>query len=366
MSTLIDDAVHAAYVREGGDDVATVVRAIAGRLAPLLPPIELSALVERVVARVNGFGPIDAALRDPDVTDVMVTAGRDVWIERGGRIERLAEPTTPAVVEQLIERIIAPLGLRVDRTHPYADARLPDGSRVHAIVPPLAIDGPCLTVRRFAAKQIPLSAFCSTAVEGLLRGAVDGRANIVVAGRTGSGKTTLLNALGAAVDPGERVVTIEDAAELRLPGEHVVRLEARPSADGVETVTIRDLVRAALRMRPDRIVVGEVRGAEALDMVQALNTGHDGSLSTCHANSSIDALRRIETMMLMAGLGLPLDAVREQVAASIDLVVFVTRHRDGRRRVDHVVELTDDGDRVRMLARGDELTGGAPTRWRSS
>jgi pilus assembly protein CpaF len=237
---------------------------------------------------------------------------------------------------------------------------------VNAIVPPVAIDGPCLTIRRFGARPLALQEFCRPAVAALLRDAVGARLNILVSGGTGSGKTTLLNSLSSCLDPHERIVTVEDAAELRLPGEHVVRLEARPaSAEGLGAITIRDLVRNALRMRPDRIVVGEVRGAEALDMLQAMNTGHEGSLSTCHANSPDDALRRVETMVLLGDVQLPLDAVRDHVHASIDLVVHVARDADGNRQIVAVSEVGDGhgAARTTLLADGVRVLA-APTRQR--
>jgi pilus assembly protein CpaF len=259
---------------------------------------------------------------------------------------------------------VTPLGLRVDRTSPLIDARLLDGSRVNVVIPPLAVDGPCITIRRFGARAIALNELCPPGMSELLAWAVRRRANILVSGGTGAGKTTLLNALAAAIPAGERVITIEDAAELRLPGEHVVRLEARPAnADGLGAVTVRSLVRNALRMRPDRIIVGEVRGGEALDMVQAMNTGHEGSLSTCHANSPADALRRVETMVLMSDVALPLDAVREQLSAAIDLVVHVVRDSDGSRRVARVAEVADSAneERVRLLT-GDGVLRALPAR----
>jgi len=250
----------------------------------------------------------------------------------------------------LVERVVAPLGLRIDRTSPLVDARLPDGSRVNVIIPPLAIDGACITVRRFGTRAIALEELCAPDVAAMLRDAVRRRANIIVSGGTGAGKTTLLNALAAVIPDGERIVTVEDAAELRLPGSHVVRLEARPAnADGVGAVTVRALVRNALRMRPDRIVVGEVRGAEALDMLQAMNTGHEGSLSTCHANSPADALRRVETMVLMDAADVPLAAIREQLVSALDLVVHMARGRDGSRRVVALAEVVDSAERVQLL-----------------
>ena len=242
---------------------------------------------------IAGFGPLEPLLADAAVTEVMVNGPGCAYVERAGCLESVALDLDAAGIIRLVERVVAPLGLRLDRSSPMVDARLPDGSRVHAIIPPLAIDGPCVTIRRFGARAIPLDAFgLDTEAAGFLRWCVEAGWNLLVAGGTSAGKTTLLNALSAAIPEGERIVTIEETAELRLAQTHVVRLEARPpNAEGVGAVAVRDLVRAALRMRPDRIVVGEVRGGEALDMLQALNTGHDGSLSTVHANSAVDALR---------------------------------------------------------------------------
>jgi pilus assembly protein CpaF len=255
-----------------------------------------------------------------------------------------------------VERVVAPLGLRVDRSSPVVDARLPDGSRIHVIVPPLAIDGPVVTIRRFGARPIGLHELCPPGVAELLAWAVRSRANILVSGGTSAGKTTLLNALGAELAPGERVVTVEDAAELRLPGDHVVRLEARrATADGLGEVSVRALVRAALRMRPDRILVGEVRGPEALDMLQAMNTGHEGSLSTCHANGPADALRRVETMVLQGAVALPLHAVRDQIASALDLVVHMARLAGGGRRVVALAEVGDPTDSTRVVPLADHL-----------
>ena len=326
----------------------TRVRALAQLEAPLLDGGRLDDIVATVLAAARGLGPLDALLADPDVTDVMVNGPDQVWIERAGVIERVPIAIDRAGVEHLIEKVVGPLGLRADRASPIVDARLPDGSRVNAVMTPAAVDGPCLTVRRFGARAVPLDAFCRPEVGALLRQAVAERRSIVVSGGTGAGKTTLLNALAAYVPPAERIVSIEDTAELRLPHDNVVRLEARPpNADGAGEVTVRALVRNALRMRPDRIVVGEVRGPEALDMLQAMNTGHEGSLSTCHANGPDDALRRLETMVLMGEVALPLEAVREQVASAVDLVVQVAR-RHGRRVVVAVAEV------------GAERTPGAP------
>jgi pilus assembly protein CpaF len=332
------------------DEIVALVR----RRHPLLPDREVTAVADAVTSRAVGLGPIDPFLGDSQITEVMVNGTGPVWIERHGRLEATALQLTRGQVELLIERIVAPLGLRADRSSPIADARLPDGSRVNVVVPPLAVDGPCITIRRFGARAVPLHALCPPGVAELLGWAVRARANIVVSGGTGAGKTTVLNALGGVLPADDRLVTVEDTAELRLPGRHVVRLEARPAtADGLGAVTIRELVRNALRMRPDRIIVGEVRGAEAVDMLWAMNTGHEGSLSTCHANSPADALRRLEIMVLTAGLDLPLAAVREQLTAALDLVVHVARLPDGGRgivAVGEVVDRTDQDERIVALA----------------
>jgi pilus assembly protein CpaF len=369
MSASVEEAVHARVVAAREADVVLTAHASARALAPLLPEHEHAALVERVLARVHGLGPLEVLLADASVTEVMVNAGRDVWVERAGRLERAGPPLAPGVIEHLIERIVAPLGLRADRTAPIVDARLPDGSRVHAVVAPLAVDGPCLTIRRFAVRPLGLAAFAPPPVVALMRDLVDRRANVLVTGPTSSGKTTFLNALAGCLPVGERVITIEDAAELRLPLDHVVRLEARPpTADGMAGASLRELVRAALRMRPDRLVVGEVRGAEALDMVSALSTGHDGSLATCHANSAADALRRVEAMVLQGGSALPLEAVRELVDAAIDVVVHLARGPGGARCVVEVVEVAPpraSGERTRLLADASGVRG-QPSRARAN
>ena len=333
------------------------VVALARVEAPLLGAAALDSLVAEVLAMTLGLGPLEPLLADPAVSEVMVSGPGRVWVERRGVLERVPLDLDAAAIEHLIEKVVGPLGLRADRSSPMVDARLPDGSRVNAVVPPLAVDGPCLTIRRFAAEAVPLPAFCPPGVAALLCWAVRARMNVVISGGTSSGKTTLLNALAAEIPAGERIVTVEDAAELRLPQEHVVRLEARPpNADGAGHVPVRALVRNALRMRPDRIVVGEVRDAAALDMLQAMNTGHEGSLSTCHANGPADALRRLETMILTGATGVPLEAVREQVASALDLVVQVARRPGGERRVVAVGEVAavppagEDGVRIVPLA----------------
>ena len=313
------------------------------------------------------LGPLAGLAADPAVTDLLVNGDGSVWLERQGTLEATGRRLSRLEVELLLERIVTPLGLRVDRASPVVDARLPDGSRVHAVVPPVAVDGPCLAVRRFSVRPLPLGAWCSEPVAGLLAAAVDAGWNLVVAGGTGAGKTTLLNALAGCAPATERVVTVEDAAELRLPQPHVVRLEARPAnAEGVGQVSLRDLVRSALRMRPDRLVVGEVRGGEALDLLQALNTGHAGCLATVHANGPADALHRLETLVLLAGVGLPLAAVRAQLASAVDAVVHLARGADGERRITAVAEVgavggDGDGIPVRLVADGHRVLA-APRR----
>ena len=358
MTPALARRVHARLVGEAGEATPVTAPVVAGMVrqeAPLLGPAEVEAVVADVLARAHGLGPLDPLLADSGVSEVMINGPGRVWVERSGALERIEVDLDRAAIEHLVEKVVGPLGLRVDRSSPMVDARLPDGSRVNAVVPPLAVDGPYLTIRRFTNRQIPLDAFTGPGLAAMLRWAVGARMNVLVSGATSSGKTTLLNALAGAIPSGERIVTVEDAAELRLPQEHVVRLEARPAnADGAGRVAVRDLVRNALRMRPDRIVVGEVRDAAALDMLQAMNTGHEGSLSTCHANSPVDALRRIETMVLMGDVGLNIAAVRDQVSSSLDLVVQVARREGGVRRVVEVAEV-DGPCGVRRLGGEDGL-----------
>jgi len=317
---------------------------------PLLDDDSVAELVQRVQSRVGGLDVLDHFLSDVTVDEVMVNGAGDVWVERHGRLECTGVIVDQSTTYALLERIVAPLGLRIDRTSPCVDARLPDGSRVNGVVPPLAVDGPLLTIRRFGARRVELAEVCSPGVARLLEWAIESRLNIVVSGGAGAGKTTLLNAIAGFIPPDERVITIEDAAELRLPGRHVLRLESRTAnAEGVGELPIRELVRNALRMRPDRIVIGEVRSGEAIDMLQAMNTGHDGSLSTCHANSPADAVRRLETLVLMGDVALPLSAIREQLRAAVDLIVQIARQPDGSRRVIAVAELcrrSETGDAV--------------------
>jgi pilus assembly protein CpaF len=326
--------------------------AILRRQGHMLPQRSLAKVVNEVSDEVVGFGPVEFLLKDPGVTEVMVNGADDVYVERKGRIERAPEGLFEGeeAVLHLIERIVGPLGIRVDESSPWADARLPDGSRVHAIIPPLSLRGPSLTIRKFspvppAPADLVTQGSMGARMLRFLSACVRGRANIVVSGGTGSGKTTLLGVLSVFIPDDERLITIEDAAELRLAKPHVVALEARAAnVEGRGEVTVRELVRNALRMRPDRIIVGEVRGGEALDMLQAMNTGHEGSLSTAHANSPRHLLWRLETMALMSDVDLPVAHVRAQVASAIDLVVQMARLRDGRRvvfRVASVDGLTD-------------------------
>jgi pilus assembly protein CpaF len=335
-----------ADVGEEADGVGPRIRALVDREAGILDEAARAALAARIAERAFGLGPLEPLLADPTVEEVMVCGTAPVWVERGGRLERTTVRfQRERDLRDAIERILAPAGRRVDEAEPLCDARLPDGSRVNVVIPPLALDGPVLTIRRFrrrgltAAELVANGTLTPPLLEFLAR-AVRDRRTLLICGGTGSGKTTTLNALSEFIGERERVVTIEDAAELRLRQPHVVRLEARPpSLEGRGEVTIRRLVRNALRMRPDRIVVGEVRGGEALDLLSALSTGHDGSLSTIHAGSPAEALRRVETLALMAGLGLPHAALREQVADAFDLVVCQARAADGRRRVVSVAEV---------------------------
>jgi len=304
------------------------------------------ALLNEIASDVLGYGPIDPLLNDPDVTEVMANGPYDIYFEKNGRITKSDVRFVDEVhLRRIIDKIVGTIGRRVDEATPMVDARLPDGSRVNAIIAPLAIGGPFLTIRKFAVdpyQEADLISFgtLTQRVADFLRACVRGRLNVLISGGTGSGKTTTLNVVSAYIPGDERIITVEDAAELQLHQEHVLTLESRPAnIEGQGSVTIRDLVKNTLRMRPDRIVVGEVRDAAALDMLQAMNTGHDGSLTTVHSNSPRDTLSRIETMVLMAGFDLPMRAIREQVASAVDLIVHVARLKDGTRRVTHVTEV---------------------------
>ena len=329
-----------------GEPAADRIRALVDREAAVLDADAREGLTARIAERAFGLGPLEPLLGDPAVEEIMVSGTSPVWVERGGRLERTGVAfAREGDLREAIDRILAPLGRRVDEAEPLADARLPDGSRVNVVLPPLALDGPALTIRRFRRRgftpeELVTNGTLNPPLLDFLARAVRSRATVLICGGTGSGKTTTLNALSSFIGTEERVVTIEDAAELSLRQPHVVRLEARPpNVEGRGEVTIRRLVRNALRMRPDRIVVGEVRGEEALDLLTALSTGHDGSLSTVHAGSPAEALRRVETLALMAGLGLPHAALREHVADAFDLVVCQARGPDGARRVVAVAEV---------------------------
>jgi len=347
-----DAAADAAGKRKIEQDFPQMLRAADATL----PDDVRAELLSEVINELYGFGPIQPLLDDPTITEVMVNRADRVYVERNGKPVR-----TEVVFDDedhlraVIDRIIKPLGKTLDASNPLVDARLPDGSRVNVVIPPIAIAGACLTIRKFSRKRLTMDDLISygsltAPIAGFLKACVQGRLNIVVCGGTGSGKTTLLNILSGCISADERIVTIEDAAELQLNQDHVITLEAkRAGQDSGAQVTIRELVRNALRMRPERIVVGECRGAEALDMLQAMNTGHDGSLTTLHANSPRDAISRIETMSLMAGIDFPIRVIREQIGSAIQLIVQQSRMRDGSRKVTSVTEVSGmEGDRVLM------------------
>ena len=303
-------------------------------------------ITQEISDDILGYGPIEPFLRDGEVSEVMVNGPDSIWVERKGKLTPVkAQFTDERHLRRTIDKIVSRIGRRVDESSPMVDARLPDGSRVNAVVPPLAVDGSALTIRKFSTDPLTVNDLIkfgslSPQTASFLEACVRGRLNVIVSGGTGSGKTTTLNVLSSFIPSDERIVTVEDAAELQLKQEHVVRLESRPSnIEGKGEVTIRDLVKNCLRMRPDRVIVGEVRDASALDMLQAMNTGHDGSLCTLHSNGPRDTLSRMETMVLMAGMDLPIRAIREQVASAVDLVVHQTRFKDGSRRITHLTEV---------------------------
>ena len=322
----------------------------------LVPRFERTRIISEIIDEVLGLGPIEPLLKDDTVTEVMVNRYNQVFVERNGLLALTDVHFRDDIhVMHIIEKIVSPLGRRIDESSPMVDARLPDGSRVNAIIPPLALTGPALTIRKFARDPFKINDLVdmdtlTQEMADLLKACVEGKLNIVISGGTGSGKTTTLNVLSSFIPADERIVTIEDAAELQLRQEHIVTLEARPAnIEGRGAVTIRDLVRNSLRMRPDRIVVGEVRSGEALDMLQAMNTGHEGSMTTGHANSPRDMVSRMETMVLMAGMELPVRAIREQISSAIDLVIQQSRLRDGSRKITHLTEIQGmEGDVITM------------------
>ena len=319
-----------------------------------LPQDLRKQIYDEILDELTGFGPIQSLLEDPDISEVMVNGPKKVYVEKNGKLAK--SPVTfddDAHVLRIIDRIVLPLGRRVDSDSPTVDARLPDGSRVNAVIQPVAIDGPSITIRKFKKDKLSVQQLIDYGsltpnMAEFIRACVISRLNIVISGGTGSGKTTLLNVLSGYIPEGERIITIEDAAELQLQQDHVMRMETKTAnTDGRGAVTIRDLVRNSLRMRPDRIVVGEVRAGEALDMLQAMNTGHDGSLTTVHANSPRDAISRLETLVLMAGMDLPLKVVRQQISSAVDLIIQQTRLKDGARKVTAITEVVGmEGDTV--------------------
>lgn len=321
-------------------DPTPLVEAEVRRLTPLCSPEEQLVLSDRAIAHLRGLGELDAYVRDDGIDEVLVNSGSEIWIDRDGALQYVGSLGTDRV-DLLIERVLAPLGRRVDRSSPIVDARLADGARVCAVLPPVAVDGPALSIRRFRRRVLPLESFTDDVGALLLRELLDARCNLVVAGATSSGKTSLVAALMAEVDPSQRLVIVEDTAELPVRHAHALRLEARPpTIDGPGAVDLAQLVRTALRLRPDRIVVGEARGDEVLALVQAMNTGHDGSISTCHANGPTDALLRLESLVLQAAPTWPLAAIRHQLARSIDVVIHVERTADGARRITELAEVT--------------------------
>jgi len=325
-------------------EVHDVVADQVDRLAPLATADERCTAIARATARLDGLDALDEHLRDPRIDEVMVNRGREVWVDRGDVPQRVADLPDGAI-EIVLERVLGPLGKRLDRTNPIVDARLGDGARICAVVAPVAVDGTTVSIRRHRSRQIPIDRFVDPSCVALLTDIVRRRANVLVTGATSSGKTTLLAAMAGLIGPHERIVVIEDTTELVLRGLHVVRLEARAGGvDGIRSIETAELVRTALRLRPDRLIVGEFRGTEVLAVLQALNTGHDGSLATCHANSALDGLRRVETLVMQASPTWPLVAIRRQVSRSIDVVIHLHRLRDGSRRVADAVEVIESDD----------------------
>ncbi len=345
--------------RTGNDtsvDLKSVIQSAVNAESLDIPRTDRLRITQEIYDEVAGLGPLENLMKDPSITEIMVNGPKNIYVERKGRLEQVSVTfEDDAHVMKIIDRIVSRIGRRCDESNPMVDARLQDGSRVNAVIPPIALKGPSITIRRFNSAPLSIANLVennsvSYAMASFLESCVKGKANIVVAGGTGSGKTTLLNILSGFIPETERIVTIEDAAELQLKQNHVVTLESRPAnAEGAGAVTIRELVRNALRMRPDRIIVGEVRSGETLDMLQAMNTGHEGSLTTVHANSPRDVVSRLETMVLMSGMELPLKAIRDQVASAIDIIVYQTRFRDGTRKVTNIAEVLGmEGDIITL------------------
>ena len=354
---IVDELGSVEMDRRQLEEAVTHISSAAMDAEPVLVPrFERTRIISEIIDEVLGLGPIEPLLKDDTVTEVMVNRFNQVYVERNGLLVLTDVHFRDDIhVMHIIEKIVSPLGRRIDESSPMVDARLPDGSRVNAIIPPLALTGPALTIRKFSRDPFKINDLIdmdtlTQEMADLLKACVEGKLNIVISGGTGSGKTTTLNVLSSFIPADERIVTIEDAAELQLRQEHIVTLEARPAnIEGRGAVTIRDLVRNSLRMRPDRIVVGEVRSGEALDMLQAMNTGHEGSMTTGHANSPRDMVSRMETMVLMAGMDLPVRAIREQISSAIDLVVQQSRLRDGSRKITHLTEVQGmEGDVITM------------------
>jgi len=339
LDRLVDEVCARAAEVHG--DVHGVVSQQVDRLAPLATADERRLAIARATARLDGLDALDEHLRDPRIDEVMVNRGREVWVDFGDAPQRVADLPDGAI-DTVLERVLGPLGKRLDRTTPIIDARLADGARICAVVSPIAVDGTTVAIRRHRSRQIPIDRFGDPPVIALLDDIVRRRANVLVTGATSSGKTTLLAALAGLVGLRQRIVVIEDTTELELDQLHVVRLESRTdTVDGIRSIDTAELVRTALRLRPDRLVVGEFRGSEVLAVLQALNTGHDGSLATCHANSALDGLRRVETLVMQASPTWPLLAIRRQVSRSIDVVIHVHRRSDGTRRIDQIVEVIE-------------------------
>ncbi|MCX7745539.1 MAG: CpaF family protein [Clostridia bacterium] len=355
-SKIIEEIKTDAFKEIAGDDqdaeeklekeITSIVESVLNEDSSYIPKNERQKIISEIIDETIGFGPINPLIQDPTISEIMVNGPDMVYVEKKGKLVLSdVKFKDDQHVMHVIEKIVAPLGRRIDESSPMVDARLPNGSRVNVIIPPLALNGPTITIRKFSEKPFTVKDLINFGtitpnVAMFLKACVEARLNIVVSGGTGSGKTTTLNVISSFIPDDERIVTIEDAAELQLRQEHIVRLETRPAnVEGKGSVTIRDLVRNSLRMRPDRVVVGEVRSGEALDMLQAMNTGHDGSLTTGHANTPRDMLARLETMVLMAGMDLPVRAIREQIASAVDLIVQQSRLKDGSRRITHITEV---------------------------